>query len=358
MNDRKYVGMDVHAATIVLVVRGADGAIISESVLRTEASAIRDFLRGLSGRVEVTFEEGTHAAWLYDLLSPLVARLLVCNPRENRSGASTTKSDRIDARKLSEWLYKGTLKSVYHGDRCTRRLTHLLRAYEDLVADATRAKNRLKAIFRSQAIATRGTALFTAHGCQTLSAKLADSGERERALLLARQLEALSLVLADAKRAVRAECRRQPAYHLLRSIPGLGDIRVAQIISAVKTPHRFRRNRHLWSYAGLAVVTSSSADHVVVDGQLRPRPRAALTRGLNTNGNRRLKDALKGAAQTASRRGELKHLYEAQIANGTRPQLAQLTLARKIATLALTCWKKGECFDVEKLTRHRAQEPV
>jgi transposase len=352
MNECKYVGMDVHAATTVIAVRDATGELVSETVLRTQASAIRDFIRGLSGRIHVTFEECTHAAWLYDLLLPLVARVLVCNPRENRSGASANKSDRIDARRLSEWLFKGTLKSVYHGQHSTSRLSHLLRAYEDLVADATRAKNRLKAIFRSQAIPTRGTALFAPAQCQVLGENLADTGERARALMLARQLEALNLLMVEAKRAMRAECRTHPAYRVLRSIPGLGDVRVAQLITAIKTPHRFRRNRQLWAYAGLALVTSSCADHEIVDGQLRTRRRATLTRGLNTNGNRRLKQALKGAAMTASRRGPLKPLYDAHVARGTRPQLAQVTLARKIATLALVCWKKGECFEAEKLTLH------
>jgi len=33
----------------------------------------------------VTLEEGTWAAWLYDLLKPHVAKLVVCNPRKKRA---------------------------------------------------------------------------------------------------------------------------------------------------------------------------------------------------------------------------------------------------------------------------------
>jgi hypothetical protein len=36
-------------------------------------------------RPAVTFEEGTSAAWLYDLLKPRVMKLLVCDPRKNAS---------------------------------------------------------------------------------------------------------------------------------------------------------------------------------------------------------------------------------------------------------------------------------
>ena len=52
----------------------------------------------------MTFEEGTSAAWLYDLLKPHVANVLVCDPRKNALLKDGSKSDRIDARKLAELL--------------------------------------------------------------------------------------------------------------------------------------------------------------------------------------------------------------------------------------------------------------
>ncbi len=52
--------------------------------------------------MRVTFEEGTHAAWLYDLLRPHVAQVLVCDPRKNALLKSGNKSDRIDADRLSD----------------------------------------------------------------------------------------------------------------------------------------------------------------------------------------------------------------------------------------------------------------
>jgi transposase len=168
--------------------------------------------------------------------------------------------------------------------------------------------------------------------------------------MLGAHLDALRPLLAEAKRALRRQVRAHPAYGALASIPGLGPVRVAAIISAMKTPHRFRRNRQLWAYAGLAVDTSASSEQEFVGGELRRRKGAVLTRGLNTNYNRRLKEALKGAAEAASR-DEFKGVYAAMLSRGTRPQPAKLTLARKIATLALTLWKKGECFEGAKLTR-------
>src|SRR5437867_8114154 len=75
--------MDVHTATISVAVRDAAGKLIMESVIETKASTILQFIRGLRGDLHVTFEEGTWAAWLYDLLKPYVTNVVVCNPRRN-----------------------------------------------------------------------------------------------------------------------------------------------------------------------------------------------------------------------------------------------------------------------------------
>ena len=82
MTDIKYVAFDVHQATISAAVLDLSGKLIAQAVLQTEAAAIRDFLRGLSGNLHLTFEEGTQAQWLFDLTRPLVAEVIVCNPRQ------------------------------------------------------------------------------------------------------------------------------------------------------------------------------------------------------------------------------------------------------------------------------------
>ena len=61
-----YVGFDVHKASICIAVLNATGKPVMESVIETSAATILEFLKGLRGQLEVTFEEGTHAAWLYD----------------------------------------------------------------------------------------------------------------------------------------------------------------------------------------------------------------------------------------------------------------------------------------------------
>jgi hypothetical protein len=70
MNDAKYIGLDVHQATISAVVLDSAGHLLMESILETKAATILQLLHGLSGSLHVTFEERTCAAWLRDLLQP------------------------------------------------------------------------------------------------------------------------------------------------------------------------------------------------------------------------------------------------------------------------------------------------
>lgn len=81
-----YVGLDVHKLTIAIAVLNAHGKLVTQAVIETSTEGVRDFFRQLRGGVHLTFEEGNHAAWLYDVVEPLVRRVVVCNPKHNREG--------------------------------------------------------------------------------------------------------------------------------------------------------------------------------------------------------------------------------------------------------------------------------
>src|SRR5947207_14309458 len=83
-----------------------------ECVMEIKTATILEFMQGLRGTVALTFEEGTSAAWLHDLLKPHVSRLVVCDPRKNALFKDGNKSDRVDARKLAELLRTKQLKPI------------------------------------------------------------------------------------------------------------------------------------------------------------------------------------------------------------------------------------------------------
>ena len=151
------------------------------------------------------------------------------------------------------------------------------------------------------------------------------------------------------------ESYQHPAVKLLRQIPSIGPIRAALLVALLQTPHRFRSKRQLWAYSGFAVETHDSGEYRCVRGKLQRNRERITVRGLNDNHNKDLKSLFKSAAISASTRpGPLRDFYEARVEKGIRPTMARLTLARKIAAISLTMWKKGVRFDPQNLHRQAA----
>jgi transposase len=355
MTDVKYIGMDVHQASISIAVLDGRGALLMQSTIATQACTLLEFLGGLKGILHVTFEEGTWSAWLYDLLSPQVAQVVACDPRHNALLKSGNKSDKIDARKLAELLRAGMLKAVYHGPHNSHRLKELSRSYLTLVHDGTRVMNRLKAIYRGQGIGCAGQRVYSLRYRAEWLKQLREPGLRQRADLLYQQLDGVQTLRKQARHALLAESRKHPAHRLLLSVPGLGLIRVALLLALLQTPHRFRSKRQLWAYAGLALVTRTSADYRLVQGSLQRSRKPIAIRGLNQNHNHDLKEIFKSAALRACRLpGPWRDCFSKRVEQGMKPELARLTMARKLAAVALILWKKGEHYNAEKLIMQAA----
>src|ERR1700726_3174923 len=180
MDSKKYIGMDVHKESISIAVRNDVGKIVMECVIETKANIILEFIHGLRGELHVTFEEGTWAAWLYDLLKPHVQQVLVCDPRRNALLKEGNKSDKIDARKLADLLRTGMLRPVYHGEHGLRTLRELGRSYQTLGQDLNRVMNRIKALYRGWSIPCAGTQVYAPRYREQWLQKIEHVGVRRR----------------------------------------------------------------------------------------------------------------------------------------------------------------------------------
>src|SRR5450631_4180050 len=311
----KYIGMDVHKETISIAVMNGEGKVVMESIIETKASTILQCIQGVHGDLHVTLEEGTWAAWLYDLLKPHVREVVICDPRKNALLKTGNKSDRIDARKLAELLRSNLLRPVYHGEHGVRKLKELSRSYLAISGDLARVMTRLKAVYRSWAIPCAGKQIYVPRCRAEWLDKLSEAGVRRRAEIYYEQFDALRSLRQQVRRELLAESAKHKASKLLCQIPSIGPIRAAQLIAILQTPYRFRGKRQLWAYGGLAIETHSSAD---------------------------------------TKPGPLQEFYAALVAKGMRPEMARLTLARKIAAIILIVWKKGVSFDAQHLKSQTA----
>src|SRR4030088_2891295 len=222
MDSKKYIGMDVHKESISIAVMNGAGKIVLECVVETKASIILQFIDGLRGELHVTFEEGTWAAWLYDLLKPHVTRLVVCDPRKNASMKQGNKSDKIDARRLAELLRLNHLNPVYHGEHGLRSLKELVRSYLTITKDLGRVMSRVKAIYRSWGIACIGKQVYAPRHRAEWLGKISELGVRRRAEFYYQQLDALRALRKQVRRGPLASGQKQHAWKRTCLTPSVG----------------------------------------------------------------------------------------------------------------------------------------
>lgn len=349
MNIIKYIGMDVHKIVTVIVVLDEQGQVVSETKVKTKAEPICDFFRGLSGTTHVVFEEGGWSAWLYKLIKPLVTSVTVCEPRHNKLIGAGNKTDDTDAETLACLRRLGAVKNVYKGDDQLRELRELLRTYDNLVENSTRAQNRLKAIYRGRGIDCEGHSLFRPDLRSEWLAKLPEPAARFRTEILLRELDTLQELRKEAKAKLLTESKQSADYALLLKLPGIGPIRAASLLAIVGQPERFRTKRQFWPYCGLSVITHTSADYVESEGRIVKKQKKTATRGLNRNHHPGLKAIFKGAALTALGNESWRAYYDGLVNAGTKPELARISVARKLAAVTLTVWQRREEYDPNKL---------
>jgi transposase len=345
----RYIGLDAHSSSCTVAVIGPSGRRLRSQVLETNARTLIDFLKSVPRPRHLCLEEGTHSAWLYEVLAPHVDEIVVA-----AVGRTTgSKDDQRDAFGLAEAMRVGSIKKrVYKGLGEFGVLRELGRAYAMIVSDSVRVQNRIKSVFRSRGIATQGKGVYRPSTREAWLAKLPVK-TRFVAEVLGRELDRIRELQKEAEKKMLAESRHHKIARILETCPGLGPIRVAQILPVVVTPYRFSNKRAFWAYAGLAIVMRSSSDWVrTSDGRWARLP-VQQTRGLNRNHNRTLKQIFKGTATTVIQRlpGEepLARHYRQLLENGTKPNLAKLTLARQIASIVLSMWRSGEVYDPNKM---------
>lgn len=351
----RYIGLDVHATSCTLTVVGPSGRKLSSQVLETNGQLLIEAIRAIAHPRHLCFEEGIQSAWLHELLSPHVDELVVMQSTRSRG----PKSDARDALALAQALRLGSIDTiVFKAPKLFTRLRELTRVHSMIVQDATRTQCRIKALFRGRGIATAGKSVYNVAERQVWVSKLPESTQSVAGFLYT-QLEANQQLKKEVERNLISELGHYPIGRVLQTCPGLGPIRTARLLSIVMTPHRFRTARQFWAYCGFGIVMRSSSDWVQYDGQWI-RANVNKTRGLNRRRNPQLKAVFKSAAtEVSSQRchDPMHDDYMRLIQAGTKPNLAKLTLARKLAATVLAMWKNEEEYSPDKY-RKPAQSPL
>jgi transposase len=218
--------------------------------------------------------------------------------------------------------------------------------------DVRRTKNRLKAVYRSRGLMPPAGTPFHSERHHSWARKLPPEQARSAEMLL-EQLTLQEALWAKAEERLAAASKKHDAVRLLSSAPAIGPIRAAQIVATVVTPHRFRTKRQFWAYCGLAVVMRSSANWERDRNGNWVRAKTLQSLGLNRNRNGALKEVFKSAAHQVATQmtGHPLHRDFVRLTEGgVKPNLAMVTVARRIAAAVLAMWKNGEVYEASKHT--------
>ena len=347
----RYIGLDAHSSSCTVAVIGPSGRRLQSQVLETNARVLISFLKTIPRPRHLCLEEGTHAGWLHEVLGPHVQEIVVAGIKQSRG----PKDDKRDAYGLAEELRIGAIQTrVYKGVGQFGQLRELSRGYSMVVSDSVRVQNRIKSLYRSRGIPTGGKEVYGPAAREKWLRKLPTTS-RPLAEILYQELDGVRDLHKRAEREMLAEARKHKIPRILMTCPGMGPIRVAQLLPIVVTPYRFSSKRSFWAYGGLAIVMRSSSDWARARDGSWVRVPVQQTRGLNRNHNRTLKRIFKGAATTvimrARRDDPLYQHYQQLLDGGTKPNLAKLSIARQIASIILSMWRSEEVYDSAKLKK-------
>ena len=329
----KHIGLDAHSSTCTFNVTDERGREIDNTTLETNGRLLVKYLRGIGGIKKLTFEECELSNWLYEILNPEVDELLVCNPVANKD-YKKIKTDKMDARNLAKLLRGGFLIPVYHDGSSRERFRSLMSAYQDLVEEAVRLKNRYKSLFRKEGKKIKGETLYNdesfLEGLKRCDFKFIGSQ-------IYHLIEKMEQGRKEYLKEIFKYSKGFKEIKYLKTIPGIGQIQAAKITSQVIDPKRFADKYKYYSYCGLV------RHKRISDGKEYGSRRIW--------GNRILKCVYKMAGLSALKGNSgLRKYYDYLRSKGISHDNAYNAVCRKIAAISLSVWRNSERYNDEIIT--------
>lgn len=321
--DTRYVGLDVHAATIAVAVAEAGGEVRSLGEIPNRPEAVHKLLKRLGdpATLRICYEAGPTGYVLYWQLTKLGVHCEVIAPSlvPVKSG-DRVKTDRRDAVRLARALRAGDLTAVFVPDAEHEALRDLVRAREAAKTDELRARHRVsKFLLRYGKYPPAGARAWTLTWWRWLrTVKLEHAAQNVTLLDYVNELEHQTARVERLEKAIDEAVEKAPeqmkaVVSALQSLRGVAKLTAITLAVEVGSFRRFERATQLMSYTGMVPSERSSGT--------RER-RGAITKA----GNGRLRRVLVESA----------HHYRHQPRLSTRQRALQRDLNPAVAEIA---WK-------------------
>jgi transposase len=291
----RYVGLDVHKASIAVAVAGGFGDPEDHGTIPNDPQSVRRLVQRLGDggqRLAVAYEAGPTGYALHRQLTAMGIECTVAAPSliPVRPG-ERIKTDRRDAAKLARLLRSGDLVAVWVPDEAGEALRNLVRARDDAKADQLRARHRLSKFLLRRAVQPPPGVRAWSRAHERWLGRVSFDQPADRIVFEDyRQVAAAAAErvkrLEGSLLRVAGEGPQAEVVTALGAIRGIGFISAVTIAAEAGDLRRFATARQFMAYVGLVPSEWSS-------GPTRHRGRITKT------GNRLIRHVLGQAAHNA-----------------------------------------------------------
>jgi transposase len=274
MSKLRFVGLDVHAETIVAAVaeESLKGEVRSLGTIPNRLESIRKLIGklGPAANLRVCYEAGPTGYVLYWQLTQMgIACEVIAPSLIPTKAGDRVKTDRRDAEKLARNYRAGELTAVWVPDADHEALRDLVRARESAKKDQLKARHRLSKFLLRHGRRPEGLKAWTKQYLDWIKAHVKFEQKALEATLadyleevdhVAGRLIRLEKAIDEAVAAAPAEIRA--VIEALQALRGVAQVTAATIVSEIGSFSRFQSPRQLMGYSGLVAREDSSGGRI------------------------------------------------------------------------------------------------
>jgi len=287
---RRYIALDIHKHYCVIAGVDREGRVLLQPV-RVEHADLEGWLKkNLRSMDHVVIESTTNAWHVYDLLAPLVERVVVANPiRVKQIAQARVKTDIRDTLILARLLAANLVPDVWVPPVHVREMRQLLSQRRQFVETHTQIVNRMHSVAHRHHLKHERGKRFNEKTTGWQKDKKLSTLEQFQLQLEMENLTYIEKQIERTSKVVRKMCHQKPwadSMTYLMPLPGFGVITAMTILAAIGDIQRFESPKHLASYSGLTPGLEQSGTK-------------NRGKGITKEGRRELRWALVEAAQMA-----------------------------------------------------------
>src|SRR5512141_1454255 len=252
---RRYIGLDIHKKYCVIGGVDREGRVVLHAVRVEHADREGWLKKNLLPTDHVVFESTTNAWHVYDLLEPLVERVVVANPVKVKQIAyARVKTDVRDTFILARLLAANLVPDVWVPPIHVRELRQLLSQRRQLVETHTQIVNRMHSVAHRHHLKHERGKRFNEKNTLWQKDKRLSKVEQFQLELEMENREYIEKQIGRIGKEVAKMSHKNPwaaSMTYLMQLPGFGVITGMTVIAAIGKVQRFGTPQHLASYSGL-----------------------------------------------------------------------------------------------------------